>query len=203
MSLRDYFLLSPASTSGRRARMLLSPGAGFDLARRFHTPGGAPIGEVFSFLSGLYFRGKLTYARRFAQSPEAIRIITSDRGLVAPDLPLTLGDLVAMSTSAIEAANTAYRSPFARDAGRLAAALTPEDRVILLGSIATGKYADVLREALADRLLFPAEFIGRGDMSRGGLLLRAADAGMELEYLPIFSGESRRGKRPPKLEPRK
>lgn len=201
MSLHDYFLLSPASTSGRRARMLLAPGASFELARRVQS-GGAPIGEVFSFLSGLYFRGKITYARRFAPSPESIRIITSDRGLVSPDLPLTLDDLVAMSTSAIEGANPAYRSPFARDAGRLAAALGPDDRVILLGSIATGKYADVLREVLADRLVFPAEFIGRGDMSRGGLLLRAADAGTELDYIPI-SGERRRGKRPPRLEPRK
>ena len=91
MSLRDYFLLSPASTSGRRARMLLAPGAGFELARRVQS-GGAPIGEVFSFLSGLYFRGKLGYARRFARSSEAIRIITSERGLVSPDLPITRED---------------------------------------------------------------------------------------------------------------
>lgn len=201
MSQRDYFLLSPASTSGRRSGILLSPSAGFELARRVQS-GGAPIGEVFSFLSGLYFRGKLGYARRFARSPEAIRIITSDRGLVSPDLPVTREDLVAMASSEIDGSNPGYRSPFARDADRLAASLEPGDQVILLGSIATGKYADVLLAALADRLAFPAEFIGRGDMSRGGLLLRAADAGTELDYIPIAAG-TRRGKRPPKLDPRK
>ena len=34
--------------------------------------GGAPIGEVFSFLSSLYFRGKLTYAQRFAAPPTGV-----------------------------------------------------------------------------------------------------------------------------------
>jgi len=181
--------------------MLLSPRAAFELAHRVRSAAGAPIGEVFSFLSGLYFRGKLTYARRFARFPETIRIITSDRGLVSPDLPVTLDDLVAMAASAIDGANAAYRSPFARDADDLASSLGPGDQVILLGSIATGKYADVLLNALADRLKFPADFIGRGDMSRGGLLLRAADAGTELAYLPI-SGGNRRGKRPLRLPPR-
>jgi hypothetical protein len=203
MSVRTLFLLSPASTSGRRARILLSPHAQFELARRVRSSEGAPIGEVFSFLSGLYFRGKLGYARRFGQFPGAIRIITSDRGLVPPELAVTVADLTAMAASAIEAGNARYAAPFERDAASLAAALDPGDRVILLGSIATGKYADLLRPVLADRLVFPSQFVGRGDMSRGGLLLRAMDAGIELDYMPIFSGESRRGKRPPKLEPRK
>lgn len=203
MNARTLFLLSPASTSGRRARMLLSPNAQFELARRVRSPEGAPIGEVFSFLSGLYFRGKLGYARRFERFPGGIRIITSDRGLVPPELAVTVADLTAMAASAIDAGNTRYAEPFERDAASLAAALGPGDRVILLGSIATGKYADLLRPLLADRVVFPSQFVGRGDMSRGGLLLRAMDAGIELDYMPIFSGESRRGKRPPKLEPRK
>lgn len=203
MSVRALFLLSPASTSGRRARILLSPHAQFELARRVRSPEGAPIGEVFSFLSGLYFRGKLGYARRFGQFPGAIRIITSDRGLVSPELAVTVADLTAMAASAIDAGNSRYAAPFERDAAGLAASLGPGDRVILLGSIATGKYADLLRPVLADRLVFPSQFVGRGDMSRGGLLLRAMDAGIELDYMPIFSGESRRGKRPPRLEPRK
>lgn len=202
MSARALFLLSPASTSGRRARILLSPRAEFELARRVRSSEGAPIGEVFSFLSGLYFRGKLGYARRFGQFPGAIRIITSDRGLVPPDLAVTVADLTAMAASAIDAGNSGYTAPFQRDAASLADSLGPADRVILLGSIATGKYADLLRPLLADRLVFPSQFVGRGDMSRGGLLLRAMDAGIELDYLPIFSGESRRGKRPPRLEPR-
>lgn len=203
MSVRTLFLLSPASTSGRRARILLSPHAQFELARRVRSPEGAPIGEAFSFLSGLYFRGKLGYARRFERFPGAIRIITSDRGLVSPELAVTVADLTAMAASAIDAGNSRYAAPFERDAASLAASLGPGDRVILLGSIATGKYADLLRPVLADRLVFPSQFVGRGDMSRGGLLLRAMDAGIELDYMPIFSGESRRGKRPPRLEPRK
>jgi hypothetical protein len=203
MSARTLFLLSPASTSGRRARILLSPHAQFELARRVRSREGAPIGEVFAFLSGLYFRGKIGYARRFGQFPGAIRIITSDRGLVPPEFPVTVADLTAMAASPIDAGNSRYAAPFERDAASLAASLGPADRVILLGSIATGKYADLLRPVLAERLVFPSQFVGRGDMSRGGLLLRAMDAGIELDYMPIFSGESRRGKRPPRLEPRK
>jgi hypothetical protein len=203
MSVRTLFLLSPASTSGRRARILLSPHAQFELARRVRSSEGAPIGEVFSFLSGLYFRGKLGYARRFGRFPGAIRIITSERGLVAPELAVTVADLTAMAASAIDTGNARYAAPFERDAATLAAELGPGDRVLLLGSIATGKYADLLRPVLADRLVFPSQFVGRGDMSRGGLLLRAMDAGIELDYMPIISGESRRGRRPPRLEPRK
>ena len=202
MSARTLFLLSPASTSGRRAGILLSSPARFELAQRVRSSAGAPIGEVFSFLSGLYFRGKLGYARRFAQSPGAVRIITSDRGLVSPELAVTVADLEEMGASAIDGANARYTGPFLRDGANLAALLGSADRVVLLGSIATGKYADLLRPALADRLVFPGEFVGRGDMSRGGLLLRAVEAGIELDYVPI-SGESRRGKRPPRLEPRK
>jgi hypothetical protein len=198
---RSLFLLSPASTSGRRVRILLSPRAEFPLAQRVRS-GGAPIGEVFSFLSGLYFRGKLGYARHFARAPDAILVITSDRGLVSPNLVVTLDDLVTMAASSIDQANPAYRLPLERDAGQLAAGLGPGDRAILLGSIATGKYSGVLGPLLGDRLAFPLEFVGRGDMSRGGLLLRAADSGVELDYVPV-SEEKRRGKRPPKLGPRK
>ena len=59
---------------------------------------GAPLGEVFSFLSGLYFRGKLAYARAFARAPRGvppILVITPDRGLLAPDVRVTLADLRA------------------------------------------------------------------------------------------------------------
>jgi hypothetical protein len=71
---------------------------------------------------------------------------------------------------------------------------------VLLGSIATGKYADILMEAMGERLVFPREFVGRGDMSRGGLLLRQVREGRELEYIPV-AGAVRHGQRPPKLAP--
>jgi hypothetical protein len=64
--------------------------------------------------------------------------------------------------------------------------------VILLGSVATGKYTDTLLPILGERLLFPADFAGRGDMSRGALLLRSVAEGRELPYVPIrYAGRHR------------
>jgi hypothetical protein len=57
---------------------------------------------------------------------------------------------------------------------------------------------DVLAPVLGDRLRFPAEFVGRGDMSRGGLLLRCVAEGRELGYIPL-AGAARHGPRPPRL----
>jgi hypothetical protein len=76
----------------------------------------------------------------------------------------------------------------------------PECEVVLLGSIASGKYVELLQPIFGNQLLFPPAFVGRGDMSRGGLMLRCAAAGMELDYTPI-AGAVRRGTRPPKLAP--
>jgi hypothetical protein len=71
---------------------------------------------------------------------------------------------------------------------------------VLLGSIASPKYVDVLLDIFGNRLRFPRDFVGRGDMSRGGLLLRRAREGVELEYARI-AGAARHGARPPKLPP--
>ena len=195
--MRRLFLLSPASTAGKRAELLFSGSAGFDLAVRLRSSPGVPIGEVFSFLSSLYFRGKLTYARRFASPSSAIRVITSDRGLVPPDLHVTLDDLRTMARGDIDPRHQPYRVPFEREAERLARGLEPDGEIILLGSIATGKYSDLLT-AFGDRLKFPATFVGRGDMSRGGLLLRAVREETELDYVGL-AGTALRGSRPPKL----
>jgi hypothetical protein len=73
-------------------------------------------------------------------------------------------------------------------------------QVVLLGSIASGKYVELLQPIFGDNLVFPPAFVGRGDMSRGGLMLRCAADGIELEYAPI-TGAVRHGKRPPKLAP--
>ena len=201
--MRRVFLLSPASTSGRRAKLLFRDAAAFPLALEMRA-GGSSVGEVFSFLSGLYFRGKLTYARAFAQPPRtvpSILVITPDRGLVSPDLRITLADLTAFSQSDVNAGNPRYREPLQRDARGINEAMNGDVEVILLGSIATGKYVDVLLDVFSERLLFPQEFVGRGDMSRGGLMLRCADAMSELTYVPV-AGALRKGQRPPKLEPR-
>jgi len=197
----QVFLLSPARCDGARARLLLNPGATFDLAERLRAREGAPLGEVFSFLSGLYFRGKLAYAGAFARradSTSASWIITTDRGLAPPDQRVTREDLVAFSCVDIATADERYVTPLRRDAERLAKSIGQRTRVVLLGSIATGKYADILMQVFEDRLVFPTDFVGRGDMSRGGLLLRRVREGRELEYQPVI-GAIRHGKRPPKL----
>lgn len=202
------FLLSPANCAGARARMVMSGRAMFPLAVELRSPGGAPMADVFSFLSGLYFRGKAAYARRFAAPPDpesplagsGVLVITPTAGLRAADTPVTIDALRAFAAVDVDAANPAYRRPLETSARALAAEIGDCD-VILLGSIASPKYVDVLLGVFGDRLMFPSAFIGRGDMSRGGLLLRAVAAGDELAYIPV-AGAVRRGQRPPKLDPR-
>jgi len=189
------FFLSPAS-GGERAQLLYSPRAAFDLARRLRSPEGAPIGEVFSFLSGLYFRGKLAYAQRFGVP----LVITPNAGLRPADARVTLATLRAAARVDIHAANPRYRKPLLATARAVADTLGPGGVVTLLGSIASDKYVDVLLGVFGERLTFPTAFVGRGDMSRGGLLLRCVRSGAELEYVPI-AGAVRHGPRPPRLTP--
>jgi hypothetical protein len=199
---RRVFLLSPARCDGERAKLLIDPNARSELAARLRTREGVPLGEVFSFLSALYFRGKLTYARVFASPPRGVRpalVITADRGLMSPDEHVRRDDLVAFAGVDIAGGDERYLAPLRRDVATLARKLG-ESLVVLLGSIATGKYVDVLLDAFGERLVFPLAFVGRGDMSRGGLLLRHAGEGRELEYVPV-RGAIRHGQRPPKLEP--
>ena len=72
---------------------------------------------------------------------------------------------------------------------------------MLLGSVASAKYADLLAPVLGARLLFPSDFVGRGDMSRGGLMLRCVAEGRELPYVRLV-GAQRHGPRPARLSPR-
>jgi len=200
MSVR-VFLLSPASCSGQRCRQLLDRRAAFDLAKRMRDEG-APLGEVFAFLSSLYFRGKLTYARKFAQPPDGspgALVITAGRGLAAPETTITLRDIRAFARVPVDAAERRYAEPLRDHASDLRAGLPRDAEVVLLGSIATAKYVDVLLPVFGRALLFPGEFVGRGDMSRGGQLLRAARTGVELAYRPI-DGAERRGARAIRLD---
>jgi hypothetical protein len=197
--MNRVFLLSPAHTGGLRAATLLRPEADFDLARRIRR-GAATLGEVFTFCSGLYFRGKMAYARRFASPPRDVAgamVITAGRGLLAADTLITPEDLAGFARVPVEAGELRFTAPL-EDSVRVLARRNCE--VVLLGSIATGKYVDVLLPILGNRLLFPGDFVGRGDMSRGGLMLRAAASGEELAYVPV-DGAARRGTRPPKLPP--
>jgi hypothetical protein len=194
------FLLSPARSGGKRAAMLLNKRATFDLARRLRLKS-ASLGEAFTFLSGLYFRGKIIYAKKFAHPPLGLPgafVITSNRGLLDANTPLDLKVFKSFSKGEVDESNPDYCLPLIRDARALAAKLGPEDEVVLLGSIATGKYTNVLLNIFQRRLLFPAEFVGRGDFSRGGFMLRCAAAGTEQEYIAV-QGAIRKGRRPPKL----
>ncbi len=202
MAGNTVFILSPARCDGERAKLLLGGTANFPLAVALREKPGVEIGEVFSFLSALYFRGKLTYARRFAsqlQTAPPVLVVTTDRGLVSPDTRITRDDLAAFARVDIATGGELYLAPLRRDVAALAASVARTTRVVLLGSIATGKYIDVLLAAFGRRLVFPEVFVGRGDMSRGGLLLRHAREGVPLAYTPV-DGAVRRGKRPPKLE---
>ena len=188
--------------------MMLSPNARFDLARQLQSPSGAPLGDVFAFVSGLYFRGKLAYARRFARPPDptdpvtagGVLVITTNAGLRSVDTPVTVDSFRAFATGDIDLRNQTYRGPLEQSAKVLRDAIGPECEVVLLGSVASGKYVDLLLPVFADRLMFPPDFVGRGDMSRGGLMLRCVMAGYELPYVPL-SGAIRHGQRPPRLEP--
>jgi hypothetical protein len=186
----------------------VSERARFELACQLRLPTGAPLADVFTFLSGLYFRGKLAYARAFAQPPRryeretggGVLVITPGAGLWPADTPVDAAILRAFATVDIAVGNARYREPLVETARALGRRLGARGEVVLLGSIASAKYVDVLGDVFGKRLLFPPHFVGRGDMSRGGLLLRSARAGAELSYAPVL-GAVRHGPRPPRLEP--
>ena len=171
------FLLSPADCSGTRARMLQKPDPSHDLGRRLHGQEGAPVGEVFAFVSSLYFRGKLAYARAFARPPlgaAGIHVITPCDGLVPPERALRVRDLKRYGGVDVDVDEPRYRKPLVRHLEALAPSWA-ETEVVLLGSVVSPKYVELLTAVLGERVAFPADFVGRGDMSRGGLMLRCVD----------------------------
>jgi hypothetical protein len=195
------FLLSPARISGRRSELLLREDASFDAAIRLRE-GGATLAEVYAFISGLYFRGKVAYAQAFANAPAGIPsafVIVPGLGLLPLDAILDRDRLLAIGQVPVDEENQAYRVPLLRDIVLLNTDAGPACQYILLGSIATEKYTDPLLSVFGERLLFPTAFVGRGDMSRGGLMLRRASSGEELPYIAV-TGAARRGQRVPKLE---
>jgi hypothetical protein len=198
------FLISPVRLDGVRGHQLRHGGGA--LAKRLRTREGVPVAEAFAYVSGLYFRGKLSYARTFARPPAGSRwladgalVITANRGLVPADSHLTLAQLEAFVETAIDADEPGFTRPLLRDAARLAEGIGETGEVVLLGSVATAKYVAPLVEVLGSRLVYPASLKGLGDMSRGALLLRAARSRAELEYAPadeIPALVRRRARRP-------
>jgi hypothetical protein len=184
--MHRIFLLSPANCAGKRAGFLLRKEARSPLAQRLRSAEGATIGEVYTFMSGLYFRGKLAYARAFASPPDGcvgIQVIVPGLGLRPPDAVIDIDGLRAIARVPVDPKARSFTRPLRRDAADLAERLHSETAAVLLGSIATQKYLQPLRKVLGTRLRFPQEFIGRGDMSRGALMLRCAAEGRELTYI--------------------
>ncbi len=181
----------------------MRPGSTLALAERLDA-GTLSLGEAFAFMSGLYFRGKMAYATVFGRPPQglpATYVITPTRGLQPPDLRITKPLVEEFASVDVAGDEPRYFLPLVDDARTLADALPGHARVVLLGSVATSKYVEVLADALGARLHFPADFIGRGDMSRGALMLRSAESGVELEYITAAPTAVRRGRRPPRLAP--
>lgn len=201
VSYSRIFLLSPAKAGGKHYSYLLREQADFDLAVRFRE-GVATIGEVYTFISGLYFRGKMAYAKAFESAPDGLPpalVIMPGLGLVTPETILDTEQLRAIAEVPVAEDNPVYREALLKAARLLDQQAQGRCCYVLLGSVATGKYTGPLLEVLSERLLFPADFAGRGDMSRGGLMLRHAVSGVELDYIPV-QGARLRGSRPPKLE---
>jgi hypothetical protein len=194
------FLLSPARADGQRMQMLRRPAAQFALALKLKR-GEATLGECFEFASGLYFRGKRAYARAFGSAPmglPAALVIAPGAGLVPEDARVTLEQLAALGQVPVDENEPRFIEPLLQSVRILDEALGGAAEVVLLGSVASSKYVTPLLGHFGARLLFPGDFVGRGDMSRGGLLLRCVREKKELGYLPV-AGAVLHGKRPPKL----
>src|SRR5262249_50139684 len=156
-----------------------------EAARLYRSPDGVPVAVAFAFMSALYFRGKITYSAHFAQPPRSlggygIYVITPGFGLVPPDWCITEERMRVLQGTSVDTRDRASAPALQRDAESLACRLGPRAQVVLLGSVATGKYVDILWPIFGNRLRFPAVFAGLGDMSRGGLLLRAVRENREL-----------------------
>ncbi len=197
--LFTVFLISPASLGGQRARLVFNPEADFEVARRLRSREGVALGEVFAFVSGLYFRGKKTYAEIFGRPPPSLTgglVITPCEGLRRLEEHVTRERLLAWADVSIDVGNPRFTRPLVEQAAAMASAHGARTRFVLLGSVATEKYVGPLMEVLGERLFFPADFVGRGDMSRGALLLQAARTGIELAYAPVKT-TALRGRRAP------
>ncbi len=183
--MNRVFVLSPANCNGVRARWLLRKNSRSELAQRLRSSGAA-LGDVFTFLSALYFRGKLAYAQAFSCPPSdcpGIFIVTPTAGLVPHDTLIRLPKLRGFSRVPIHVKNRLYYSSLRRTAKELASRIGSDCEVVLLGSLASRKYLEILGPIFGNRLIIPAEFIGLGDMSRGGLLLRHVRENRELNYV--------------------
>jgi hypothetical protein len=184
------FLLSPADAGARRAAMLISPKSQFELALRLRSTG-ISLGEAYSFMSPLYFRGKLAYAAAFARPTKpnlaGIQVITPSKGLLTPGTTLNLAALQSLGADRIVHHDPGYRDPLQRDLALLSSAIDTHTRLVFLGSLASKRYLPHLLEGLGSRLLVPRLFPGMGNMQRGALLLGCVREQRQLEYVSAAS----------------
>ena len=206
---KRIFLLSPANLGGIRAKQVMSDAAQFAVAQQLRTAEGATLGDVFSFVSRSVLRGKLAYARRFSSPPDPGDI--RDRRRRAGDHTERRTARGGRVRNAGFAAPVRRRVDRSRERPLPAAARSQRASTAARRSVPTVKSCcsgasplEICRSAAADLRRATAVsrgFVGRGDMSRGGLMLRCVDSGLELDYVPI-AGAVRQGKRPPRLAPR-
>lgn len=189
------FLLSPASLGGVRGRRILSGQGDAPLVTALHEGGTVPLGDVYAFISSLYYRGKRAYAEAFAHRPgggPAVYAITPGRGLVPDPHPVDLTVLEGFAGIDVDPGEEAYVGPLRKTAEGLLHTLPDDATLVLLGSLATPKYLGPLGDVLGPRLIAPRIFAGMGDMQRGSALLRAVRDGVELDYVEArtLSGKS-------------
>ncbi|MEP6692288.1 MAG: hypothetical protein ABJD07_14095 [Gemmatimonadaceae bacterium] len=182
------FILSPATAHGKKGRVLLEHPPRTPVAKELREHG-MPIGSVFRYLSGLYFNGKLAYARAFAQPPASMRegvyILTTTDGLVPAETRISTADLERFAGA--ELGNPAGRAALDASARELARAMGNACDIVFLGSVAGDKYTGLLEPVFRDRLIFPRELLNRGQLARGALLLTCVIEERELDYAPVLT----------------
>jgi hypothetical protein len=137
--------------------MLLREQADFDLAVKLRQ-GTATIGEIYTFMSGLYFRGKMAYAEAFRAAPPGIPpgvVIVPGVGLVPPETAVDVGQLRTVADVPVDEGNHVYRSALLRAARLLDEYAGSACSYVLLGSIASGKYTGRSLRFLASASCFP------------------------------------------------
>lgn len=190
-------MLSPAHLGGERAKLLFNERATFPLARSVRSAEGAALGDVFSFVSGLYFRGKVAYTEAFGRPPPGLAkglVISPCEGLVPTDARVGLDRLRSWAGVEVDAGNRVFTDPLVEHAEELVRVVGQGCRFVLLGSVATDKYLRPLEKVFGDWLMFPSDFAGKGDMSRGSMMLKAARAGVELAYVPTEGARKSRAR---------
>ena len=123
-------------------------------------------------------------------------MITASQGLLSPERIITRQDLLDISSAPVDANDPRYRIPLERDARILCDAMGEHCEAVLLGSIATPKYVEPLSSVFGSRLMYPADFLGLGDMSRGALMLRCAREALQLQYSPVANLPSKNSRSP-------